>query len=174
MRAKGQSEGLLDSPVLPCFFFAPIFIHLLLPFYWPHHRHSMRATDWMRRWVGVRREPSALCVFLSFSFGSRRSRRGFRHGANGPPLPVITFSPCFAGIGLPNHHPWPTPAPSPSLVPVLKCLFLMPRLVCVLKLSTLRCILRLVADPFGQDASIWGEKQHWTIPSRIGVSESLN
>lgn len=47
------------SAVLACavfFFFWPLPpFHLLSPFYWHCHRHSMKATDWMRRWVRVRR-----------------------------------------------------------------------------------------------------------------------
>lgn len=149
MRAKGQSEGLLDSPVLPCFFLP------LSPFTYSHLSIGPttdtvwgQQTEWGGEWG--RRERSALCVFLSFFFATETSRRASDAGPLRLPSPAMTSSPRFAGISLPHHHPRPTSAPFPSLVPVLTCLFLMPRLVCVLELSTLRCIPRLCADQKGQ------------------------
>lgn len=48
------------------------YLHFLLPFYW-HCRHSMRAADWMRRWVRLRRTRYCLlCVcFLPRLVGFR-------------------------------------------------------------------------------------------------------
>lgn len=124
MRAKGQSEGLLNSPVLPCFFF---FLPLS-PFTYSHLSIDPtndtvwgQQTEWGGEW-GWGGNVCSLCVsFLLFWHANEKA--GFRHGATVPPLPAMTFSPCFAGISLPNHHPWPTPAPSPGLVPVLMCHF---------------------------------------------------
>lgn len=73
--------------------------HLLSPFYWHCHWHSMRATDWMRRWVRVRRvRYCLLCVcFLPPFVGVQRRRWASDNGPR-PSVPgAHEYSPsCIA------------------------------------------------------------------------------
>lgn len=96
------------SAVLACavfFFFWPLPpFHLLSPFYWHCHRHSMKATDWMRRWVRVRRVRYCLLSVCFF-----------------PPTRLLE---CKRGGGLqmPGHGPLSSPRWSWIKAPHMHCL----------------------------------------------------
>lgn len=94
--------------------------HLLSPFYWHCHRHSMKAADWMRRWVRVRRVwYCLLCVCFLPSFVGVQRRRW---ASDDRPQPSVLGGHEYS----PPPPPHALPEPASPLLGLVFCVDLSP------------------------------------------------
>lgn len=160
VRAKGLSEALLDSPVLPCcFLFCPYLHSLTLTFLLappPTQYEGSRLNEE----VSEGEEWTVCSVFLFPSFLACERVGGFQ--MLGPPDLQSLF--CW------DKSPPTPPSPRSGLcvdVSVFDAMFSLcvgATVAAVLQscrqISNTRCIRSPCADTSGHDASIWGEVQH--------------